>query len=107
MTGDYELDPRTHARTWDPTTSHDAAVRLSSKRTMMRRLLWVYLLLGPLTAEEATEAAGYEPDDGAWKRCSDLASRGWITDTGTTRTASTGREQMVREITLAGRRALR
>ena len=100
------VDPRTHARSTDPVTSHDAAARLSDKATMMRRLLRAHYAR-PLTAEEASDLCGYDAADGAWKRVSDLANAGLIEDTGQRRTARSGREQVVRAITEAGREALR
>lgn len=109
MTADYlfELDPHTHARTSDPRTSHAAAHRLAHRETMLRRLLVEFERYpAGLTAEESSTFAGYTADDGAWKRVSDLALRGWIEDTGRNRIASSGREQIVRRITAAGRKAL-
>ena len=99
------LDPRTHARTLDPATSHDAARQLTDKATMLRRLLAAYAI-GPMTADEATHVCGYTPRDGAWKRISDLAQLGLIEDTDVTRVGRSGRAQMVRRITDEGRRAL-
>lgn len=104
----FDLDPATHARREDPDTSHAAAAQLSDKAAMMRRLLSAYSWAPDgLTAEEAATFAGYAPADGAWKRVSDLSARGWIEDTGRRRYASTGRLQIVRGITHAGRQALR
>lgn len=99
------VDPRAHARNTDPGTSHAAARRLSPKTTMMRRLLWAFHDRA-LTAEEAADICGYGPESGAWKRVSDLAVLGWIEDTGSTRPARSGRQQMVRRITDDGRREL-
>lgn len=94
-------DPRSHARRTDPDTSRTAAERLTDKATMMARLLVTYLDANR-TTDEAIEAAGYEPADGAWKRVSDLANHGLIADTGERRVGNAGREQIVREITRAG-----
>lgn len=94
-----------HARRTDPDTSHAAARSLTDKAAMMRRLLVVYAA-APMTAEEATEAAGFGPEDGAWKRISDLARLGLIEDTPVRRYAHTGRPQVVRAITRAGRDVL-
>lgn len=103
----FDLDPHTHARTGDPRTSHAAARRLAARETMLRRLLAEFARYPDgLTAEEAAAFAGYTPADGAWKRVSDLALAGWIADTGRNRTASSGRDQIVRRITDAGRRVL-
>jgi hypothetical protein len=104
MTGP-DLDPRTHARTSDPGTSHEAAARLTNKRTMMRRLLTEFLRR-PMTAWEAGEACGYSADEGAWKRVSDLANEGWVEDTGATRIGPKNRRQIVWAITDDGRAAL-
>lgn len=99
--GGFGLDPRWHARRGDPDTSHAAASELSDKTTMMRRLLAVHV--GPgLTSEEASWVCGYTAEDGAWKRVSDLAVLGLITDTGVRRFGSSGRRQMVRRVTEEG-----
>lgn len=100
------FDPVTHARTSDPATSHIAAHALSDKTTMMRTLLTTYAKVGPLTAEDAAEFAGYDPRDGAWKRVSDLKRNGWIEPTGATRPGSSGRPQQVCRITDEGREQL-
>lgn len=68
---------------------------------MLRRLLLAYADRN-LTAEQAADACGYTADQGAWKRCSDLANQGLVEDTGDRRLARSGRPQMVRQITLAG-----
>lgn len=99
------LDPHTHARTTDPATSHLAARQLADKTTMLRRLLWAYAAR-PMTAEEASDYCGYSAEDGAWKRASDLAARGLIVDTDYNRPGRSGRLQIVRAITQAGRDAL-
>lgn len=99
------LDPRTHARSADPWTSHAAAERLAKKTTMLRRLLYAYAAR-PMTAEEAAEYCGYSAEDGAWKRSSDLAARGLIEDTDTARPGRSGRLQIVRRITDEGLNAL-
>jgi hypothetical protein len=98
------LDPRTHARTTDPDTSHEAAAKLTPRSTMMARLLSAFLDCDR-NADEATEAAGYSPADGAWKRISDLAAVGWIADTGERREGRSGRRQIVWYITDDGMRA--
>jgi hypothetical protein len=102
----FDLTPRTHARGTDPSTSRAAAAQLSDKRTMMRRLLLAYFVYGPLTAEEAADVCGYTAESGAWKRCSDLALHGLIDDTPLRRTGRSGRAQLVRAITDAGRKAI-
>lgn len=96
-----DLEPRTHARRGDPDTSHDAAARLANQRSMMRRLLVTYLER-PRTADEATDAAGYDAASGAWKRISDLDGLGLISDTGDRRPGRSGRLQIVRAITEKG-----
>lgn len=104
MTGQamlFDLDPRKHARRSDPDTSHDAAAVLGPKDRMMRRLLAEFAK-EPLTAEEASEAAGYTPADGAWKRVSDLVRAGYVADTGYRRRGHSGRNQIVRAITIEG-----
>jgi hypothetical protein len=100
------LDPRTHARTADPDTSHEAARRLTSKATMMRTLLRTYDYWGWLTTDEAIGRAGYRAEAGAWKRISDLAMHGFIEDAGPRRPGLSGRLQIVRRITDKGRKAL-
>jgi hypothetical protein len=101
------LNPTTHARTTDPSTSHEAANRLSDKRTMLRKLLLSYSRPGAwLTAEEVSDRAGYVAADGAWKRVSDLLRLGLLEDTGIKRPGSSGRMQRVLRISEAGRRAV-
>ena len=95
------IDPRKHARTSDPATSHAAAAQLSDKATMAARLLVTYLER-ELTADEAMRAAGYAPADGTWRRVSDLDKLGLIESTGETRLGESGRHQLVRAITTAG-----
>lgn len=99
------LDPHTHARTTDPETSAAAARSLSDKTTMLTRLLAAYhnRRVGGLTAEEATDEAGYEADDGAWKRVSDLRGMGLIEGTDQSRIGRAGRLQMVLRITDLGK----
>lgn len=104
MTGEatlFDLDPRRHARRTDPDTSAAAAHQLAPKVAMMRRLLAEFAR-EPLTAEEASDLAGYGPADGAWKRVSDLVRAGLIADTGYRRRARSGRSQIVRAITIEG-----
>lgn len=98
------LDPRTHARREDPDTSHEAARRLSDKRTMMRALLERFAQY-PYTSEEAALYCGYDPWQ-ASKRVSDLVRLGLIEDTDDRRPGRSGRDQIVRRITEAGIRAL-
>lgn len=102
---DRSLNPTTHARNTDPSTSHTAAARLSDKRTMLRTLLTLYTRWD-LTAEEAAREAGYTAADGAWKRVSDLLRLGLLEDTGEHRPGSSGRGQRVLRITDAGRREI-
>ena len=101
-------DPRTHARTRDPRTSHTAAAATRRKETMTRRLLTVYdRNTWGYTAEEASKIAGYTPADGAWKRVSDLTNQGWLIPTGLTKKGTSGREQRILRITSDGERELR
>lgn len=105
------LDPLAHARGSDPETSHDAAELVSAHRAeaMMWCLLVAYHAAGDdgLTAEEASERAGYTADDGPWKRVSDLRAEELIADTGRRRVGSAGRRQMVLVVTDKGREAMR
>lgn len=99
----FQLDPHTHARSGGPDTSRDAAHHLSDRTTMMRTLLRAFAQR-PLTAEEAAIECGYP----AWatsKRVSDLVRLGFIEDTDERRRGSSGRAQIVRRITEAGRNA--
>lgn len=102
------FDPHTHARTTDPDTSHEAAVKLTDKATMLRTLLTKYhrFQFQGLTAEEASGLCGYTASEGAWKRVSDLKRLGWVEDTGGTRRGVSGRSQAVLRITDAGREQL-
>lgn len=100
------LDPVAHARVSDAATSHVAAEMLTDKRTMLRALLATYRE-GSRTADEAAEAAGYGPADGAWKRISDLKNMGLIKPTELTRLGKSGRPQTVCIITAKGLSELR
>ena len=100
----FDLDPVTHARRTDPDTSRAAATRLRDQRTMMRALLSTFVV-ADRTCEEAALVAGYDPEK-ASKRVSDLRNLGYLVDTDARRQGRSGREQIVRRITLAGRRAL-
>lgn len=83
------------ARRTDPWTSHAAAdSMITPAKGMQAKLLEAYRESpNGLTDEEAAAAAGLPP--GAWKRCSELRSKGLITWTGTTRVASSGRHAQV------------
>ena len=95
------------ARRGDPDTSHQAAQLLAGKAgTMRRRLLVAFFTSTGLTAEEAAQAAGYGPADGAWKRVSDLKNARLIGPMGKTRPGRSGREQQVLGITDLGWEAL-
>ncbi len=101
----FEMNPRHLSRSFDPTTSFDAAKALGSAGTRRRRLLETFVT-GDRTAEEAAARAGYTPADGAWKRVSDLKNLGLIAPTGSTRPGTSGREQDVLRITADGWAAL-
>ena len=87
----------------DPSTSRQgAAVMPKAWNTHKARLLAAYAAAeAGLTDEEAAKACGLEKH--GWKRCSDLRTLGLIVPTLTTRTASSGLEQRVCEITKLGR----
>jgi hypothetical protein len=75
---------------------------------MLRRLLVTFARHpAGLTAEEVSAFAGFTPDEGPWKRVSDLVDLGLVEDTDRTRIASSNRPQTVRRITAAGREALK
>jgi len=95
-----------HARTTDPATSHHAAATLSDKHTMRRTLLLVFASHGQLSSEQACQLAGYGPQDGAWKRVSDLKVAGLVRPTGDTTVSSVGRTVDLLEITEEGRAVL-
>jgi len=108
-----EIDARILSRTEDPGTSHAAAASLGgSTGTMRRRILEAFArapqerISGDLTADEVMTDAGYGPQDGTWKRVSDLLGLGFLEDTGWTRAGRSGRQQRVLRISEAGRRAL-
>jgi hypothetical protein len=84
-----------NARQTDPWTSHDAAnSMIAAAKGMQAKLLDAYRAHpGGLTDEEAAAAAGLAL--GAWKRCSELRTKGLITWTGATRVASSGRHAQV------------
>ena len=86
----------------DPATSRQAALVMPRAwNTHKARLLAAYAdAPNGLTDEEACQIAGLER--GGWKRCSDLRTLGWIRPTLQTRTATSGLEQQVCEITQTG-----
>ena len=96
-------------RTGDPDTSRQAAHSLDT--TSMRAALLAVFASHPrgLTSEEASIAAGYGAGAGPWKRVSDLEYEQLIERAKTpdgkdkVRTAASGRTQLVRVITCAGR----
>ena len=101
----YDAIP--HARTSDPATSHESAARLADKHTMMRTLLLVFAGHTALSAERAAHLAGYGPEDGAWKRVSDLKRLGWVDPTGDTTLSSQGRRVALLAVSEKGRQQLR
>src|SRR5262245_45406436 len=100
-TVELPLDPHTHARTEDPDTSHTAARRRSDQTALLHALLRPFTR-EPLTCEQAANRAGIDPER-ASKRVSDLVRLGLLEDTDDRRTGSSGRPQIVRRITTAGR----
>jgi hypothetical protein len=94
-----------HARAGDPFTSQRAAEHLPRAGSQALRLLRAYASeRGGLTDLAASLRAGLPA---GWKRCSDLRRLRLIEWDGlTTRVERMGREQMVCEITPAGRLAL-
>ena len=91
------------ARRKDPTTSHEAAAKLSTALSHCATLLETYQRESrSLTDEEASRITGLE---GAWKRCSDLRNQGLIRPI-EKRTASTGRRVQACIITQEGRDTL-
>ena len=105
-----ELQPIGQARASDPSTSRkavqSAAIRAGSQRY---RLLKKYALHGAngLTDEQAGALAELNtPGTCYWKRCSELREFGYIEPLGLTRLASTGEQQMVCAITVAGRQII-
>ena len=92
------------ARRTDPDTSHEAAERLSTRKSQCEKLLRTYANSPrPLTDEEAGSLTSLVH---AWKRCSDLRGRGFITPVAKRLSAITGRMVQVCAITVDGRREL-
>jgi hypothetical protein len=91
------------ARVTDPDTSKAAAEGTARKQRMLDDLLAAFWRQGnPLSAEAAAEAAGYTPEDGAWKRVSDLKRLGLVADTGMRVKGSSGRSVALLQITPEG-----
>jgi hypothetical protein len=93
-----------HARNTDPRTSHAAAAALADKHTMMRTLLLAFATRESMSSEQACRVCGFGPEDGAWKRVSDLKRAGFIAPTGNTTTGSSGRSVELLAITEEGRK---
>ena len=94
----------------DPKTSKRAAEKavIKSGSQRFRLLVWYNERAMGLTAEEAGELSGLAQKNACyWKRCSELRRMGFIEDTGQTRMAKTGNQQIVCQITEAGRLALK
>lgn len=62
---------------------------------MRIRLATVFQEEGPMIADDAIEEAGFGPEDGAWKRISDLLNEGILWDTGYRLRGRSGRLQRV------------
>lgn len=89
------FDPRSHARTSDPSTSHAAAAELTTADDHRSRLLAAFRgQPAGLTADEAASIAGLLAV-GYWKRVSDLKRDGLVVDSGRTRPGRSGRAQRV------------
>jgi len=86
-------------RATDPDTSRQGAPRRGSQAMSILALY----LKGNLTDDQAVEVSGFV---GGWKRCSDLRSLGFISDTGERRKVTSGKLGMVCAITPAGKEAL-
>jgi len=92
------------ARASNPSTSRQAAKSVQVRAGTQRHKLLQTYLNGPQTDEEAGEMSGLrKPGCAYWMRCSELRQGGFIEPVGLTRTASTGEQQMVCQITEAGR----
>jgi hypothetical protein len=91
------------SRSTDPTTSHEAEAKLSSRDAIIRRVVEAHADAGGqgLTADECADIIGI---DGAWKRCSDAVSMGFLWENGDRRSGKSGRAQVVRVITAHGLR---
>jgi hypothetical protein len=94
------------ARRSDPDTSKAAAEGTARKQLMMDRLLAAYATYNRagdgLAAEDAALLAGYTPEDGAWKRVSDLKRLGLVADTGIRIKGTSGRSVALLAITPEG-----
>jgi hypothetical protein len=101
------------ARRTDPWTSHAAADSITGLRRKQRLVLWVLLEMFPGGASldqivEGYNAAGtnaptkFEPqsDSGIRTRVSELMTRGYVIDTGRTRTLPSGRQARILQGTL-------
>ncbi len=86
---------RTHARTNDPSTSHEAAKHIASSGSLgkvQRQVLDAlrrYTFHGCVTGRELAELNGI---DGAWKRLPDLERAGLAERVGTQKCTVTGRK---------------
>lgn len=78
----FEEGPETHARRYDPDTSHRTARRIKL-RSQAIRVLNVYVRTGrDLCDFEAYRLAGFPPGRTSHQRCSDLRDWGLIYRTG-------------------------
>jgi len=97
-----DADPRHHARTSDPDTSHLAAAAVNVTR-QARAVLAAYLDGAALLDVEAYDLAGFPMANNRGQRCSDLRRSGFIERTGTRRRTPNGQLAHECRITAAGR----
>lgn len=86
---------RTHARTADIDTSHDAAESAESTATRHKAMVYAALKMhGPQTSEQIADRTGLQHAQ-AWRRVSDLRNDGEVIDSGERRPNKSGRQAAV------------
>jgi len=90
-------EPQSHARTTDPSTSKQAAARVTTANAMKGVILRAFQDYPKgLTTDQVLSMTGLE--NGGWKRVSDLLRDGLLVDTGMTRPGRSGRQQRVLKV---------
>jgi hypothetical protein len=99
-------EARTHSRTSDPQTSHDAAEAINITR-QARRILSSYKSGLALLDVQAYQRAGFAPHACDGQRCSDLRTAGLIERTGAKAITPSGKYGYLCRITDLGQKYLR
>lgn len=93
-TGPASVQAQLLARTDDPSTSKQAAARVSEFANNFISVIYESLKRGDATFEELAARTGLRPDQ-VWRRLPDLEKLGFAQATEQTRRGSSGRQQRI------------